>query len=51
MKEGSFNVLNNFENKVKEMRVERCRKDTSSVMYIEDIQEDLPETHYTKTEL
>ena len=51
VKEGGVDVLKNFENKFKEMRVEGCRKDASSVMYTEDRYEDLPETHYTETEL
>ena len=36
-----------------DMRVEGCRKDASSasVMYTEDMDEDLPEDHYTETEM
>ena len=51
VKEGSVNILKNFEDKFKEMRVEGCRKDASSVMYTEDVNEELPENHYTDTEL
>ena len=53
VKEGGVDVLKNFETKFKEMRVEGCRKDASStsVMYTEDMHEDLPEAHYTETEL
>ena len=48
VKEGGVNILQNFENKFKEMRVEGCRKSAPSVMYTED---KLPETHYTRSEL
>ena len=51
VKEGGVNILKNFENKFKEIRVEGCRKYTSSVMYTEDVHENLPQTHYTETEL
>ena len=49
------NVIKNLEEKFKELRVEGCRKDGSSstVMYAEDMEEDedLPEDHYTESEL
>ena len=53
MKDGSKDILQIFEKKFKEMRVEGCRKDVSSasVMYTEDMDEDLPEDHYTEKEL
>ena len=53
MKDGGVNVLQNFQKKFKEMRFGGCRNDASSawVMYTEDMDEDLPEDHYTEKEL
>ena len=49
MKDGGVDVLQNFE-KFKDMRVEGCKKDASSasVIYTEDMDEDIPEDHYTE---
>ena len=44
-------ILKNFEIKFKELRVEGCRRGAPSVMYTEDGHDNLPETHYTKSEL
>ena len=55
VKLGGDNVIKNFEEKFKELQVEGCRKDSSSstVMNAEDMEkdEDLPEDHYTESEL
>ena len=53
VKDGGVDVLQNFKKKFKEMRVEGCRKYVSSalLMYSEDMDEDLPEDHYTEKEL
>ena len=55
VKLGGDNVIKNFEDKFKELRVEGCRKDavSTSVMYTEDmdINVDLPEDHYIESEM
>ena len=56
VKFGGDNIVKNFEEKFKELRVEGCRKDggsSSSVMYTEDVEmdEDLPDDRYTKSEM
>ena len=53
VKDSGVDVLKNFVKKFKEMHVEGCRKDASSasVMYTEDMDEDLPEDHYTEKEM
>ena len=55
VKLGGDNVIKNFEEKFKELRVEGCRKDavSTSVMYTEDmeIDVDLPDDHYTESEM
>ena len=56
VKVGGNNVIKNFEEKFKELRVEGCCKDggsSSSVMYTEDVKmdDDLPEDCYTESEM
>ena len=56
VKVGGDNVVKNFEEKFKELRVEGCHKDSSSsssVMYMEDVEmdENLPDNHYTESEM
>ena len=48
VKEGSLNIIDNFEKKFKEIRIEGKRKAIlSSAMFSEQ----LPRTHYTKAEI
>ena len=47
VKEGGENVVENFEKKFKEIKIEGKRKVSSSAMYTEH----LPRTHYTEAEL
>ena len=53
VKDGVVDFLKNFEKKFKEIRIEGYRKDASSasVMFTEDMCEDLPEAHYTEIKL
>ena len=53
VKLGGDNVIQNIKGKFKELRVEGYRKDFSSasMMYTEDMDEDLPEEHSTEKEL
>ena len=46
VKEGGPNVVTNFDNKLKEIRIEGKRKDYNSSSYVEK----LPDTHYTEAE-
>ena len=47
VKEGGANVVENFEKKFKEIKIECKRKVLSSIMYTEN----LPRTHYTEAEI
>ena len=47
VKEGGKNVVENFEKKFKEIKIEGKRKASSSAMYTEH----LPRTHYTEAEI
>ena len=47
VKEGGENVVENFEKKFKEIKIEGKRKASSSAMYTEH----LPRTHYTQAEI
>ena len=51
VKEGSTDVLEKFEKKLKTIRVEGHRKSVSTVRYKEDIYDDLPKSYYTTSEL
>ena len=52
VKQGGDNVIKNFENKFKELRIQGCRMDggsSSSVMYAKDkerMEEDYPDDSY-----
>ena len=51
VKEGGTDVLEKFEKKLKTIRVEGHRKSVPSVIYTEDVHDNLPETHYTTSKL
>ena len=56
VKLGGDDVIKNFEEKFKQLRVEGCCRDggsSSSVIYTEDVEmtEDLPDNHYTEAEM
>ena len=57
VKVGGENVIQNFQQKFKELRVEGCHKDgglSSSVMYTEDkekMKEDFPDNSYNEAEM
>ena len=54
VKLGWENVIQNVEEKFKELKVQEYRKEnglSTLDMYTEDLNEDLPQTYYTETEL
>ena len=51
VKEGGTDVLKKFEKKLKTIRVEGHIKSVPSVIYTEDVHDNLPETHYTTSKL
>ena len=50
IKEGGDKVLENFEQKFKETRIEGCRRDASSALFLYT-EEDFPDDHYTEEEM
>ena len=51
IKEGGDDVIDKFEKKFKEIKVEGNRKGVPAVMYTKPDPEHLPETYYTEHEL
>ena len=53
VKLSGVDIIKKFKEKFKELRVEGYRKDVffASVMYTEDINKDIPEDHYTESEM